>query len=736
MIESIDNNMATRDIVPFLFKFSFLHHTFFKERVSVSFSDCVSISGQIYFKEEAGSKILLIFNKKKWKSLGYNEKCFIFSYEIMRVLLSYHRRGEDYLNQLPPALRSNEMMASSQEIALTQVILEQYFPGMPASAMPIIEAFASIESIFPEGEREQIERGRMFEYYYDKQLEASGHNPDEVGQQDDGENSEKPDDESREAAQGNELNSDNRDSDEHGDEGDEGDHGDDSQKGEGKSDDESTPQGQGAQDDSRDTPQGQGEQDDSQGTPQDQGEQGDSQGTPQGQGEQGDSQGTPQGQGEQGEAQESGAGDGNAIGGQATGARSSNRDFYAPMNPLEPKLTKSGMLNSSFLYSDNIMAVLNRDSDARPIILGDVTDIGISDEQLAVVVAGNDQSFDMAVPVAYASEPTVNIGQNDKGDVYSERSGQQGELIKSSVGKKEGKSRSSIGGVKEGKTRGLKKHCAESKTEKSDKALCQPLLDDHPEASVEVSGLLENLKQHLEVNNHTFGEEDARPVDDKPKTSGGFSLLGASSGGQVKQKVQAGRSLEDIFKINIRRATIGKKKEMQRDQWHGFNRRYGALMSEATGGLMMPVPHDKEFDTPSRHKICVYLDVSGSCKSYSEKMMKLVATLPEKKYEFDLFVFASYLSPVSIVRHDQGDNTFDYRDVGFGTSIGQVLKNHDEIKGNNYDAVFVLTDGYYSDIEGLIGEEYRSWSFFYIPDYKINHPPNARHYLISKERLN
>lgn len=189
--------------------------------------------------------------------------------------------------------------------------------------------------------------------------------------------------------------------------------------------------------------------------------------------------------------------------------------------------------------------------------------------------------------------------------------------------------------------------------------------------------------------------------------------------------VDKSKSLEDHFKLVINTVSAKNQKEMSSYNWYGFNRRTSIAMQSISPTLNVPVKAQKKKDDKNEYNICAYLDVSGSCESYSLKFMELTSNLPDN-YNLDIYVFADRVRKVE-VNNKNGKKTFNYNGAGCGTDISNVLKSYKEIETTNkYDAVFVLTDGEYQNIKSNTLFDYSKWFFFMSPNYKNNIPEKAK----------
>jgi len=245
---------------------------------------------------------------------------------------------------------------------------------------------------------------------------------------------------------------------------------------------------------------------------------------------------------------------------------------------------------------------------------------------------------------------------------------------------------------------------------------------------------LEDLEELFEEIEKSMEESNSSMDKLEEELAGkSFSINGEYFSENKKAKeIQRGKSLDDLFKVVIKKAFAIKYDITKKSNWFGFNRRTSGALARISPDLTLPVTAEKRKEIPKRHKVLVYLDVSGSCKSYSERFMTLVASLPEEKYETDINVFADRVTQVSVSK-TQAKKVFNYSHAGFGTNINNVIMHaRKKMDKNKFDAVFVLTDGHYSDINYDKTHDYSNWYFFMTPSHRLNVPNKASVFKISR----
>lgn len=248
-----------------------------------------------------------------------------------------------------------------------------------------------------------------------------------------------------------------------------------------------------------------------------------------------------------------------------------------------------------------------------------------------------------------------------------------------------------------------------------------------PEELQDLTDAIEDQLDELNSSIEELLEKVAAP-------SQSFALNPSMPVGQAQQKdVQRAKSLDELFSICIKKAFSNRIDVSRKTNWFGFNRRTSLPLQSICPDLNLPAPFEKRNNTPKRHRICVYLDMSGSCASYSTRFMELTANLPEDKYECKLFVFADRTTPVTVSMVNNKKH-FAYNNPGNGTSIQSVISTHSKLVNDkeHFDAVFVLTDGYYSNIRDNTLLNYKEWHFFMTPYFEPNIPAGSKFYKIGK----
>lgn len=236
-------------------------------------------------------------------------------------------------------------------------------------------------------------------------------------------------------------------------------------------------------------------------------------------------------------------------------------------------------------------------------------------------------------------------------------------------------------------------------------------LDTLEEIQKQIDNVLFDKDQHHNLNEDSIEE----------KSTGGFSI-GSFSGDDTMSTPTLKKqpdSLETHLDLMIS-TSFERGRPKFKNQWYGVNRRTDKMLENT--GMFLPIRKEKH--NQRKHKIIVYSDVSGSCAEVSKRFLSLVVNLDQRKYETDLYVFADRVAKCQVV-----NDKVNMPRAGYGTNINNVLNHYNNIK-TNYDAVLVLTDGYYCNISYKTEDIYNKWHFFITKGGIKNIPVNSKYYKI------
>jgi hypothetical protein len=217
-----------------------------------------------------------------------------------------------------------------------------------------------------------------------------------------------------------------------------------------------------------------------------------------------------------------------------------------------------------------------------------------------------------------------------------------------------------------------------------------------------------------------FVEDNENKGDKEGKSGGkGGTGKGDTSGtswtfANKLEKKKKKNKFESIVTSWAKKRMIPEYKE--EDQWIHTNRRFSGIDT----GLMLPTEYET-FDQIKSDKIDVwfYQDTSGSCSGYTDRFFSIAEAMPLERFDMRMFCFDTKVY----------ETTLESRKLyGFGGTDFHILEDHiqDEMKKNpklRYpDAVFVVTDGYGSDIHPAFPKR---WHWMMTPDHSKHNVPET-----------
>lgn len=207
--------------------------------------------------------------------------------------------------------------------------------------------------------------------------------------------------------------------------------------------------------------------------------------------------------------------------------------------------------------------------------------------------------------------------------------------------------------------------------------------------------------------------------NDTIKPSTGYSSQDTSNS-QVKEvkKLTPEKRIEYYLDYYLAETFGGKEpKPKLKTKWYGINRR-NSTFSQRTG-MNLPIrevlPQKK-----GKYLLVAYCDVSGSVKTHSYRMLNLISSIDESKYEVEMYAWATRVS--SVQKKSCGNISYSY--PGGGTNIFSIFEHYEKTYSSakkKPNGVIVLTDGGYQDIVYNTDAYLKTWFFFMINNNK-NYP--------------
>jgi hypothetical protein len=236
-----------------------------------------------------------------------------------------------------------------------------------------------------------------------------------------------------------------------------------------------------------------------------------------------------------------------------------------------------------------------------------------------------------------------------------------------------------------------------------------------PEVTVDYDELMVARQAVLD---EFFDGRDVTPQDvlkNKNMLNAG-GAFGSGSVGNIAVKLEAVRSLDDAFDITIKKVSQQLKRTRKKTCWTAPDKRLYSVMHGIDPSMSLPSQRVEEYEVDEKQKLLVYMDTSYSCLEHVKKLMELVIGMPEDKYVVETYIFAGHVAPI-----DLKSNPHFYSG---GTSIDRVYRHAQErFEEQDYDAVFVLTDGEFSNCHEAYKLQYKDWHWFLVPSYDTSALP-------------
>lgn len=225
----------------------------------------------------------------------------------------------------------------------------------------------------------------------------------------------------------------------------------------------------------------------------------------------------------------------------------------------------------------------------------------------------------------------------------------------------------------------------------------------------------ETLKNFLDQNENS----------EQPKENADYGPTGVTSGGDSTGEKQAGTEAGTGW-------TFAKKMEVKKRKWEAIitdwtkkrlketsrdvdqfvfpARRFSNVI--ANSDLMLPSEYEvwEKFKEEDMIDVWFFQDTSGSCAGYTDRFFGIAESMPMDRFRMRLFCFDTRVYETDLESRKL---------YGFGGTYFHILENRiqEELLNNpefSYpDAIFVVTDGYGSDI---VPEKPEKWHWILTPD--------------------
>jgi predicted metal-dependent peptidase len=194
-----------------------------------------------------------------------------------------------------------------------------------------------------------------------------------------------------------------------------------------------------------------------------------------------------------------------------------------------------------------------------------------------------------------------------------------------------------------------------------------------------------------QLNSNEFEELIEHEFQDSKKELK-FFKAGKDAGG-ICRKV----NLENIEKLDVWNKIVEKWTIAGRfdhsmalqTRWDRKPRRFDQIFQSDNDLCIACDVLDESKISPSKIRIALFMDTSGSCSNYANHFIKAAASL-NKRFIVDLFCFDTKIYPTSI---ESGEL------FGFGGTSFDIIEKYIQNNMEKYpDAVWILTDGYGNEV--------------------------------------
>ena len=232
-------------------------------------------------------------------------------------------------------------------------------------------------------------------------------------------------------------------------------------------------------------------------------------------------------------------------------------------------------------------------------------------------------------------------------------------------------------------------------------------MDDHVEENWD-----DVMRAQREVMDNFFEGQKVEASDilnNSVTVLGNKSAYGYGSVGNYAVKLDDTKSLDDVFDISMKALNKRVKSSIREVSWTNVNRRFHSSIAAIDPNIAVPSYRKIDKKDDDKRKILVYMDTSYSCFDYIKKLMELVKGLDEDKYDVEAYIFAGHVAPIDLNKP---------KFFSGGTDIDRVYKHAVScFDKQDYDGVFVLTDGEFSNCYSSYDLDYKKWSWFLVPSY-------------------
>lgn len=187
---------------------------------------------------------------------------------------------------------------------------------------------------------------------------------------------------------------------------------------------------------------------------------------------------------------------------------------------------------------------------------------------------------------------------------------------------------------------------------------------------------------------------------------------GVDAGGQCRKVDISGVKKLDVWEKVVQKWTVMGRCDYEmalNTRWDRRPRRFEGILSDNSKICVPCEVMDETKVAPSKIRLALFMDTSGSCTSFAEHFFKAAASL-SKRFIVDLYCFDTKVYPTTLESKKL---------YGFGGTAFDIIENYIQKNMTKYpDAVWVLTDGYGNSVQA---EKPERWHWFMLKNHTTSY---------------
>lgn len=241
---------------------------------------------------------------------------------------------------------------------------------------------------------------------------------------------------------------------------------------------------------------------------------------------------------------------------------------------------------------------------------------------------------------------------------------------------------------------------------------------DDPGMQDIMDGVMESMTDDEKENlTKTFKEVNPNELKEGGKQAG--TMAGELAIVVKVGKVQKKKKWETVIKNWSMRYLIDKDKV--HEQWARLNRRFTIM--DRSFFLPSEMEIEEKDNEKRRIKVAFFLDTSGSCAHLGERFFKAAKSLPDDRFDIDLYCFDTRVYKTSLATgklYGFGGTSFDIIEDEIQSVYGKDAHQYPK-------AVFIITDGYGNQVNPLFPKR---WYWFLSDNYRGCIPSQSKVFML------